>query len=130
MDMDGTEKMYEVVIDLAPQHGWLPVRTLISDAATGHLVREYKVKSFSTSGGFPFPREAQVDTYVLTPPRDSKSKARPFLASSMLYNVERVTVNGGLSSQDFAFGFEAGTRVTDERTGESYVAGKSIATSR
>lgn len=130
MDMDGAEKMHEVIIDLAPQYGWLPVRTLISDAATGHPVREYKVKSFFTSGGFPFPREAQVDTYVLVPPRDATSKARPFLANSMLYSVESVTVNGGLSSQEFAFGFEAGTRVTDERTGASYVAGDGMAMSR
>lgn len=121
MALEGDLKTYHVRLDLAPDYGWMPLRARIGDAATGLLVREYKVRSFFNTDAFPFPREAQVDIYEVGRSDSPNARPRAILTSSQTYFVEQVAVNQGLGPGDFTFGFEPGCTVTDERTGQTVV---------
>jgi len=121
MDIEGEEKPYVVTIDIAPQHGWMPLRAEFTDAATGDTVRVYRVRSFFNQQTFPFPREAQIDVYERVAPEAGTAGGRTVLTSSLVCQVERVLLNQGFGPGNFVFSFEPGTEVRDERTGEVYI---------
>jgi hypothetical protein len=121
MDIEGTDKPYEVTLDLAPQYGWLPVRAEFVDPATGQPVRGYRVRSFFNLDTFPFPREAQIDHYRMAAAAGTRPSGRAVLTTSLVCNVDRVAVNQGLSPGDFVIAFGPGTEVRDKRTGEVHV---------
>jgi hypothetical protein len=121
MDIEGTPKPYEVTLDLAPDYGWLPLRAEFADAATGLLVRGYRVRSFFNTDSFPFPREAQIDFYSTVPAAGTRTSSKAVLTSSLVCHVQSCAVNRGIGPGDFAFDFAPGTEVRDERTGEVFV---------
>jgi len=121
MDLDGAPRRYSVTIDLAPQYGWLPIRARFADAESGHLVRDYRARSFFNLDTFPFPKEAQIDIYEVVPAAGTTRAEHAQLTQSLACYVDAVAVNRGVGPADFSFPFEPGAEVRDERTGETYV---------
>lgn len=116
--LDVNNKNATIWLDI--EHGGIPRQIIWRDGSNGQIVEKHTIPELQEESGVFFPKRCTLELFGLeNGPEVSYGK----LVTRIDYDVVQLSVNSGLSQDDFTIDFPDGTFVVDEILGISYVVG-------